>query len=618
MRSPAEIKFRLRQGAANLYLLLAQPRFRGAAPGALAALPDPRACAGALRGSRFETNVLAAAEDILKHRFPLFGTVLDTGPQIDWRRDYAHHKSSGTQYFGLVPYLNFDAVGDHKFIWELNRHQHLVLLAQAYLLNGRQDYLDEIFAQLASWLDQNPFQRGINWASALEVAFRALSWMWLWHCCGGLMAAPLQERFLTALYRHGRHLFENLSVYFSPNTHLLGEAVALHALGTHFPALRGATRWRQRGAELVEQQLTFQVKPDGSHFEQSSYYHVYALDLFLLYYLIAGRPGRLEAALARMAEYLHWLLGPARRIAYFGDDDGGRLFHPQGKRDEFGRATLATCGVMLGRDEWIGTRDDLAEQAVWWLGADCLPKARASVWLPKGSKVFGDAGAVFLQSDELYVQVDAGPFGWGGAGHSHADTLSLVAWYRGAPVLVDPGTFTYLGNPAERNRFRGTPAHNTVNIDRRDQAQPAGPFRWNVKPHVELRGFLASEQGGWMDAICEYSGFQHRRRVHLSGGRLLVLDEISGPPGEHLIEQVWNPGDGASQDLFAFSEPAEEAAAEVSPVYGMKTPSSMLVVKRQGTLPLALAMCFDTRQKTAIGVVEARRIFDNELISLQS
>jgi hypothetical protein len=430
------------------------------------------------------------------------------------------------------------------------------------------------------------------------------------------MPAPLRERFLTALYRHGRHLFENLSIYFSPNTHLLGEAVALHALGTLFPALPEASRWRERGAEVVEEQASFQVKPDGSHFEQSSYYHVYALDLFLFHYVIAGRPAHLETTLHRMAEYLHWLLGPARRISYFGDDDGGRLFHPQGQRDEFGRATLATCGVVLGREEWTGTREELAEQAVWWLGADCLTRAHTAVGTPKGSRLFNHAGAVFLQSDEWYVQMDAGPFGWGNAGHSHADTLSLVAWYRGAPVLTDPGTFTYLADPVARDRFRGTRVHNTVCVDGQDQADAAGPFRWNETPHVELRAFSVSRQGGLVDGYCLYRGIWHRRRVRLEEGRLLVLDEISGVAPEHSIEQVWNLGAAAGEVHFGFSDPVEEVSAEVSPVYGVKAPSRALIVRRKGALPLAVAMCLDAREKAEISVEEARRIFDNEVTNL--
>jgi hypothetical protein len=232
-----------------------------------------------------------------------------------------------------------------------------------------------------------------------------------------------------------------------------------------------------------------------------------------------------------------------------------------------------------------------------------LTKARATVSSPKGSRLFRHAGAIFLQSNEWYVQVDAGDFGWGGAGHSHADTLSLVAWHRGLPVLTDPGTFTYLADPAARNRFRGTRAHNTICLDGEDQAAAAGPFRWNDKPHVALHA---------------YRGIRHRRRVRLDKGRLLVLDEISGPPGEHSLEQVWNLGAGAPEVHFAFSDPADEVNSEVSPVYGTKTPSSALIVRRKAVLPLAVAMCLDTSSQAVISVPEARQVFHNEGISFPS
>jgi hypothetical protein len=617
MRSLAEIKFRLRQEAANLYLALAKPRFEGEVPAPLP-LPDGQASAAALRGSPFEFALLAIAQSVLEHHFPLLGVTLETGPHIEWRRDYAHHKTSAAKYFRLVPYLNFEAVGDHKFIWELNRHQHLVLLAQAHLLTGKPEYLNEVCAQLASWLEQNPFQRGINWASALEVAFRALSWIWIWHFCGKAMPEQLRERFLTSLYQHGRYLFENLSIYFSPNTHLLGEAVALHALGTLFPTLDGARSWRQRGAAVVEAQLKFQVKPDGSHFEQSSYYHVYALDFFVFYYLLVGKPAHIEPTLLRMAEHLHWLLGPARRIAFFGDDDGGRLFHPQGKRDQFGRATLATCGILLKREDWVGTRDELAEQAAWWLGVEALSRARSSSDLPKGAKLFPDAGALFLQSDDFYLQFDAGPFGWGGAGHSHADTLSFVLWHNDELVFTDPGTFTYIGNPVERDRFRGTPAHNTVAIDGRNQAQTAGPFRWNQPPAVQLHSFIPTANGGSIDATCEYFGFQHRRRVRLHDRQLTVLDEISGPPGEYLVEQLWNLGPAARRVYPSFSDPVEEINVEFSPAYGVKIPARALVARYRGTLPFAMAMSLNTGQKVEIQAADARHMFDNEVSNLHT
>ena len=619
MRSSEEIKFRLRQEAANLYLALAKPSYRGPVPAAaLPPLPDPRPVATALRGSLFEFTILATAQSLLAHRFPLLGVTVETGPNIDWRRDYVSNKTSGASYFRRISYLNFNAVGDHKFIWELSRHQHLVLLAQAHLLTGKPEYLAEIFAQLESWLDQNPFQQGINWTSALEVAFRALSWIWLWHLTGDAMPETLRRRFLTSLYQHGRHLYENLSIYFSANTHLLGEAVALHALGTLFPTFPEAATWQKRGAEITEHELTAQIKPDGSHFEQSTYYHVYAVDFFVFYYLLAGKPAHLEPAIIRMADYLHWLLGPARCIAYFGDDDGGRLFHPQGKRDEFGRATLATCGILFNREDWIGNREDIAAQAAWWLGSAALSHANTASQPPVGAKQFPDAGALFLQSKDLYVQFDAGPLGWAGAGHSHADTLSFVVWRNNELVLSDPGTFTYIGDPVERERFRGTASHNTVTIDGLSQADPTGPFRWNNKPAVELKAFYPAEDGGTIDAVCQYRGYTHRRRLRLEESRITVLDEISGPPGDHQVQQLWNLGPAASQVHLAFSDPSEEASAHFSPAYGAKVPIRALTVNRQGVLPISLAMSLDTRQKHEIQVADALRMFDNKVSNVHA
>ena len=69
--------------------------------------------------------------------------------------------------------------------------------------------------------------------------------------------------------------------------------------------------------------------------------HVYALDMFRLYAALS-RPGAAYLdKLGRMTEYLHAVGGPSRRLPLLGDDDGGRLFHPYGRRDEFGRSSPA-------------------------------------------------------------------------------------------------------------------------------------------------------------------------------------------------------------------------------------------------------------------------------------
>ncbi|MCC6861495.1 MAG: alginate lyase family protein [Bryobacterales bacterium] len=586
MRSARELAFRFRQEAANLRLLARPPRIRAeAAP--LEGLPDPEQITAAVRGTAFAEELERLAGSILAHRIPLFGKEVEFGPRIAWRRDWGSGIETGLPYFRLVPYLDPRRAGDHKRIWELNRHQHLVVLAQAYRLAGRAEYREELFAQLEDWWEDNPFQRGINWASALEVAFRALSWIWVYHLAGEFMPAGFRSRFLTELYRHGRHLEANLSIYFSPNTHLLGEAVALHALGRLFPVF--PKRWRLRGREIVAEQSRRQVRADGSHFEQSAYYHVYALDLLLLHGALEGGAA---PPVTEMAQYLEALMGASGRLPLLGDDDGGRLFHPYGPRDRFGRATLATAGL-------VRRREDLFEQAVWWLGPQVLE--RPPVVESVCSRWFPDAGTAVMRAGGIQVVADAGSFGAGSGGHSHSDTLSLVVRRGEREILLDPGTYTYVGEPRWRNWFRGSAAHNTVRIGGRDQAEAAGPFRWLSPPRVRVELWNSSPAEDRLEAVCEYSGFRHRRRiVFRKPDRLLVADRIEGPPGEHEIEQFWHPG-GDLEELdpgcfriggaaILVLDGGEVAVQEAwrSPVFGEKISSPAIRAACRTALPATL------------------------------
>jgi hypothetical protein len=605
VRSLKEIRFRVAQEAGDLAMFALPPTLPPGEHPTARPFADPARVAETLRGTAYAAQVLLLAEGLLEHRFPLLGLTIETGPDIDWRRDYANGVSTGTAYFRTVPYLDFARVGDHKVVWELNRHQHLPLLAQAFLLSGRREFLDEAFRQLESWIDRNPFLQGMNWASALEAAFRGLSWAWLWTMAGTEMPEPLRRRFLTALYRHGRFIERNLSVYFAPNTHLLGEAVALHALGTMFPGFPRARRWAEVGGRIVREQMEAQVRPDGSHFEQSAYYHVYALDMFLLHQLLGRPPAEYTARLARMAEYLHALMGPSGLLPLLGDDDGGRLFHPFGERERFGNATLATCAVLFRRPEWLLPDTDFDTQAAWWLGErveefrGCPPGAGGA------SRLFRDAAVAIMASADVHIVMKAGPFGAGPAGHSHSDALSLVARVGPHETLIDPGTYTYT-DQAERNRFRGSMAHNTVRIDGRDQAVPAGPFRWRDKPDTAIAAWNTSPDRDSLDASCAYGGFTHRRRALFLKREqvLVVLDSVDGPAGEHLLEQFWHPGSLAGARRLSTSGTAEVLEGWRSHALCSREPAPLVRVAYRGPLPIDMAAVLDLSGAPSHGEVK--------------
>jgi len=587
MRSPRQILDRLWQEFLNLRLWVFPPRLPShfLPPSPLPLLPQPSAVAARLSNTSFPDELRGHAREILAHRFPILGLRLETGSTIRWRKDYVNGPETTCAYFRRIPYLDCRRAGDHKIIWELNRHQHLVLLAQLYQFDADPALLTEIWSELESWLDANPFQRGINWVSALEVAFRALSWMWLWHLAGTAMPGPLRSRFLEALMRHGCHIEVNLSFYFSPNTHLLGEAVALHALGVLFPQFPRAQRWRELGARVVNEQLARQVHNDGSHFEQSTYYHVYAVDMFMFHGILAGWGEEQRARIAQMADYLAAVQGPSRVLPLVGDDDGGRFFYPFGTRSHFGRATLAGCAAWLGRSGWMYERDDLFPQASWWLG--CSEGSSAGTFR---SRLFPDAGMAVMSASDRHVLVDAGPFGPWGAGHSHSDSLSVVARCGSHEILVDPGTYTYVADPVERDWFRGSAAHNTIRIDGLDQATPVHPFRWADRPAVSIRTWTTSEKEDSLVAECFARGINHCRRVKFVKPDLLfVVDEITGPPGEHIVEQFWHLGSARDRERITLSGSAELIDSWRSPGFGAKCPASALVVRQKSAFPLVLS-----------------------------
>ena len=550
-------------------------------------LPAPAEVARALAGTRFAQEVVELAAKIRNHKFPIFGGEIDTGPEIRWRRDYSRGMETGLNYFRRIPYLDATKAGDHKFIWELNRHQHLVLLAQAYWFTGDATNLKEIQTQLESWFVQNPHGRGINWASALEVAFRALSWIWTYHLVGERLPVVFCKEWLQQLYRHGCHLENNLSFYFSPNTHLLGEALALHALGGFFSSVPRAAKWEQAGAKIMSGEIQRQVHPDGSHFEQSVYYHVYAMDMFLQHAVLAQPDSAYMDKLQRMGDYLHAVIGPARTLPFLGDDDGGRLFHPYGRRDRFARASMATASLMCNRADWLLDAADLHPQAAWWLGPGVLAHGPGEgKW---ESQLFKEAGIASMTCGGTQAIVRAGRFGPWLAGHSHADALSIVLRSGDQEILIDPGTYTYVGEAEWRNWFRGTSAHNTIRVDGLDQATTAGPFRWANLPEVSVVHWKTSASRDFFEAECRFHGFTHRRRVEFQKPRTFQIDdEILGPAGEHYVEQFWHLGSLEAKSRLVLDAAADLEDSWRSLVFGEKHPAPLVRVHRRCELPVRL------------------------------
>jgi hypothetical protein len=508
------------------------------------------ATAAALRTPRWlheRASLVAAAERVLAGSHDLLGHEgLRFGTPIDWHLDPTTGRRSPRTHWSRIPYLDVDVVGDHKVVWEINRHQHFVVLGRAYQVTSDARYARCFVDQIASWLEVNPPKQGVNWASSLEVAYRAISWLWaleLFRDAEELDEA-LVRRVIKSLHVHGRHVERYLSTYFSANTHLTGEALALLYLGTMLPELARSRRWRDLGWRILEHQLFVQVYDDGVYFEQATAYHRYTLDIYLHAFLLrraAGHsiPGTMAERLAVAAEHLEDLMRPDGTIPLIGDDDGGQLTALEQREHADVRAALGVASVVLERPHLARVAGGATEEALWLLGpegASHIDKAASQPPPAHTSRLFPVGGFAVMregwQLDANHAVIDFGPHGVMNAGHAHADALSIEIAVHGRAAIVDPGTYTYTGSAADRDHFRHSASHNTVTVDGETSSVPAGAFSWYSQEEARLESW-------WTGTIADsfvgvHEGFKrladpvvHRRRVlFVRDGYWVIVDSM--------------------------------------------------------------------------------------------
>ena len=489
--------------------------------------------------------------------------------RIDWHLDPVHERRSPEVFYTRVPYLSPE-IGDHKIIWELNRHQHWLRLGRAAWLTGDPRFARAILDQLQGWLAANPPLVGINWASMLEIGFRSISWTWAMHCLLGLtdseLAAPdwpwtaesrvpgpesrvlspesrVQNPWLVdmfvALARQLEHVEQNVSYYFSPNTHLTGEALALYVVGTALPELAAAPRWAALGRRILVEEIDRQILLDGGHAERSSHYQRYTLDFYLLALLTSRIEGdrdaeaRFEGAVRRLAEFTRVIADDRGQLPLLGDDDGGMLWPLTGRDCRDVRDSLSVAAAALDRPvlaPWGPT-----EEAVWLAGPGVSTRfaepddESAAVALP--SRALTETG-YFVARDGRggHAVFDAGAHGYLNGGHAHADALALTLTLGDRPFLIDPGTSTYTMDPLRRDRLRSSMNHNTISVGSRSQSVPAGPFHWTSRADARLEGWRHNPGFDWVEGAHDaYAPLQHRRAIlRTAQAGWLIADEIRG------------------------------------------------------------------------------------------
>lgn len=380
-------------------------------------------------------------------------------------------------------------------------HLHYLDDLNAAGAERRRPVLDDLVTR---WIDDNPPPSGNGW-EPYPLSLRIVNLVkWF-----ARHPAP-KTAWLASLATQAEALEKRVEYHILGN-HLFANGKALVFAGVYLKGV-DADRWLKKGLRILDREISTQFLEDGAHFELSPMYHATVLwDLADLINL--SQSASLPLLQARLATWrrvfeqgLAWMQGmthPDGDLAFFNDAAFGMAPPPSSLL-----AYARTLGINLPSSP----------------EGETLVSGRH--YVPSGYAALCQAGGHKALLDLARVGPDYQP------GHAHADTLSFELSLFGRRVLVNSGTSRY-GDDPERQRQRGTAAHNTVVVDGRNSSEVWSGFRVarRAKPAV-----AAFEQDGEKVRVqASHDGYlrlpganRHSREWHWEAGRLTVRDHVSG------------------------------------------------------------------------------------------
>src|SRR5262249_34956465 len=239
--------------------------------------------------------IVRSADAGLRHEFDLLGSgPVALGERLPWHTDFKTGRAWPPQYCTDIEYNELDRPSDVKVPWELSRCQHFTRLGQAFWITGDDRYAQEFVGEISDWVRANPYAWSINWACAMDVALRAVSWIWGFYFMADAPACRsrgFRALFLGHLFLPGEFVATPLEKADLNGNHCLCDGVGLVFIGCLFGQTARGRRWQRIGQELVVSEIFKQVTPDGVDFEQSTAYHRLVLEAFATSYLLLKAHG---------------------------------------------------------------------------------------------------------------------------------------------------------------------------------------------------------------------------------------------------------------------------------------------------------------------------------------
>lgn len=489
-------------------------------------------------------NILKEAEQILEHKFDLLGSgEINLGKKIRWNEDFKSGFVWKNQFYKDIKIVDLNNNADVKVPWELSRFQHLFTLGKAYWITNDKKYYLECKKEIEDWIAENPVYMSVNWTCAMDVAIRAVNWIFFYFHFKELIDNDKEflKKFNNSLYNHGKFIFLNLEkgIKFS-NNHYLSDLVGLFYLGIYFNKLKSneVKRWLNFSKKELEKEMFIQNNEDGSNYESSTSYHRLVTEL-MFFPVILGEKNNINFSqeykkrLEKMFEFLAKIIKPNGKIPMIGDVDNGRLLilsnYSSWEVNDV-RELLSLGGEYFNNTLLKNSGAIKKEDKLWIFNS--LSDEEEKYY--NKSVRFSNGGYYILRNNDIYCFIRCGELSCRGqGGHSHNDQLSFELNVQGEDFIVDTGTGVYTADKNMRNLFRSTRLQNTVYIEGHEQNsfEKNNLFEMREETFAKCIKFEDTYFEGYHQGYLKKLNTIHKRKIKLKDKSIKIEDFIVGLVG---------------------------------------------------------------------------------------
>lgn len=493
---------------------------------------------------------ITEANNILEGKLDLLGQTIRIPQNRGWQFDPILKKDLPNEFYAFVK-KKMKTICDVKYIWEINRHQYLIVLGKTYWITGEEKYAQKVVSIIENWIESNPYNVGVNWTSSLECAVRINSWIWAFFFClrSKFISNSFIKSFFKSIFQHGRYIDKHLSYYSSPYNHLIGEAAALHMIGSLFSMFKLSRKWEKLGWTILKNNIFKQFHDDGMSVEQASFYHHFTLGFYLQAIFLRRNNGkcvskRMLKIIEKALEISMHLTKPDGNIPMIGDIDNARSIFFTTKHSWNFSGFLSMGAILFNRSDFKFKSPGLCEEVIW-IATDTdlniYQKLESSEPLDTSIPFYKSGYYVFRDSwkkDSNYLLFDCGEISDGlsedyytSAAHGHADALSFNLVSNGKSFIIDGGFYTYFGNQFWHKYFRSEEAHNTVLIRNYRQAEYSGIMNWRKVKNPKLIRWESSKNydavtGG---IIFDEGAYHFRQMISVKNHFWILRDLVKTP-----------------------------------------------------------------------------------------